>query len=125
MAGPKDKRKKTKTSYRSVPGFGTTFKKTTPTMRYSDTTYAAGSTKDGESKVMLTQLKGNKVKNLDITDFKTRDINPNQNVTTTKFSRNFRAPEVFETRGSTQKGNKKLSTKNITPKKSGAGYSGD
>ena len=125
MAGPKDKNKKVKKSYTNIPGFGSTFIKTTPTMNYSHTDYAPGSKKSGESSTMLVTKKGNKVTGLDLTDSKTRDINPNQRVTTSKVSRNLRNERIYETRGSTQKGNKKLSTKNITPKKSGAGYSGD
>ena len=118
MAGPKDKRKKTKTSYTNTPGFGSTFIKTTPSMRYDHTDYAPGSKKSGESSTMLVTKKGKKIKSLDLTDSKTRDINPNQRVTTSKVSRNLRNERTYETRGSTQKGNNKRSTKIITPKKS-------
>ena len=125
MAGPKDKRKKTKTTLTNTPGFGRTFRKTTPTMSYSNTDYAPGSKKSGESTTMLVTKKGKKIKSLDFRDSKTIDTKPNQRVTTSKMSRNLGKDRILETRGSTQKGNNKLSTKHITPKKSGAGYSGD
>ena len=125
MAGPKDKRKKTKTTLRNTPGFGSTFIETTPTTRFTNTIYAPGSIKSGESSTMHVIKNGKKIKSLDRINSKTRDINPNQRVTTSKVSRNLGNERIFETRGSTQKGNNKLSTKIITPKKSGAGYSGD
>ena len=125
MAGPKDKRKKTKTTFTNIPGFGRTFRKTTPTMNYRETTYAPGSKKSGERSMMLVGKKGNKVESIDFTDSKTIDINPNQRVTTSKMSRNLGKDRIYEARSSTQKGNNKVSVKNITPKKSGAGYSGD
>ena len=118
MAGPKDKRKKTKTSYTNTPGFGSTFRKTTPTMSYTSTNYAPGSKKSGESSSMLVTKNGKKIKSLDLRDNKTRDINPNQNVSTSKVSRNLGKERIYETRRSTQKGNNKRSTKIITPKKS-------
>ena len=125
MAGPKDKRKKTKTTLTNTPGFGSTFRKTTPTMSYSNTDYAPGSKKSGESTTMLVTKKGKKIKSIDFRDSKTIDTKPNQRVTTSKMSRNLGKDRIYEARSSTQKGNNKVSVKNITPKKSGAGYSGD
>ena len=94
-------------------------------MSYTSRDYAPGSKKSGESSSMLVTKNGKKVKRLVLRDNKTRDINPNQNVTTSKVSRNLGKERIYETRRSTQKGNNKSSTKIITPKKSGAGYSGD
>ena len=122
MAGPKDKRKKTKTISRTDKDGNEVYVYDSPGETYTNKKYKPGGKKSGVQDFSFIDKTGKTSTGSFSGRSKTLDTKPNKRVKTTQYTDSPRTKTV--TTSSTQTG--KSSTKYKVPnKKSGAGYSGD
>jgi|TARA_R110002012_G_scaffold89726_1_gene219893 hypothetical protein len=121
MAGPKDKRKKTKRISRTDKDGNRIVVTDSPNMTYTNKKYKPGGKKSGVAEFSIIDKTG-KGKSFSARE-KTLDTKPNKRVREIQYTDKPRQKTVV-TR-STQAGNSESDYKIAPNKKSGAGYSGD
>ena len=122
MAGPKDKRKKSKQTTRTDKDGNKVYLYDSPSEAYTKKTYKKGGTKSGVEEFSIIDKTGKSSTGSFSGRNKKLDTKPNKRVETTQYMDSPRTKNVATS--STQTG--KSSTKYRVPnKKSGAGYSGD
>ena len=119
MAGPKDKRKKTKRTQRYDKDGNKIRTSESPSEKFYTKTYNPSGKKSGEEEYSFKD-KTHK-KDSWSAKSKTIDTKPNKQIQTIIYDDGTKQT----IKGSTQKGNYESEYSHIFPKKSGAGYSGD
>ena len=123
MAGPKDKRKKTKTISRTDKDGNKVYVYDSPGETYTNKKYKPGGKKSGVQEFSFIDKTGKTSTDTFSGRSKTLDTKPNQRVKTTQYTD--LPGEKTVVKKSTQAGNYKSDYKIVPNKKSGAGYSGD